>query len=108
MDIDKACDAFMQMVENEQYAKAHETLEKQWLELKKIDKDHALILKGLINGATSFEIKRRGRPIESALKIWNVYLKYKPLIQQIQTPYTNKYLQCANLLEKTYQKVFES
>lgn len=108
MNIEKACDDFICKVQNEEYAKAHESLEHEWLQLKKINKEHSLILKGLINGATSFEIKRRGRPLESALKIWNVYLKYKPLIDQVQTPYTYKYNQCADLLEKTYKKVFES
>ena len=106
MDIEKACDDFMQMVMDEEYAKAHEALEHQWLELKKIDKEHSLILKGLINGATSFELKRRGRPLESAMKIWNVYIKYKPLIKKLNTSHTNKYLECVNLLESTYKKVF--
>ncbi len=108
MNIEKACNDFMQMVIDEQYAKAHETLEHQWLELKKTDKQHSLILKGLINGATSFELKRRGRPIESAMKIWDVYLKYKPLIHQLDISHRDKYLECAKLLEETYKKVFES
>ncbi len=106
MNIEKACDDFMQMVINEEYAKAHETLEHQWLELKKIDKQHSLILKGLINGATSFELKRRGRPLESAMKVWNVYIKYKPLITEYNTPYRDKYLECGQLLENIYKKVF--
>jgi len=108
MDINSSCDKFIQMVKDEQYAQAHVTLEDIWKELKKIDKPHSNILKGLINGATSFEIKRKGRPIESALKIWSVYLKYKPLIKELDTPYTSKYYECCDLLEKTYKKVFES
>jgi len=108
MDIINGCDKFIQMVKDEKYAQAHETLEEIWKELKKTDKQHSLILKGFINGATSFEIKRRGRPLSSALKIWSVYEKYKPLIIKLNTPYTSKYLECSDVLEKTYQKVFKS
>ncbi|MEA1914973.1 MAG: DUF309 domain-containing protein [Campylobacterota bacterium] len=108
MNIEKSCDLFMQMVKDEHYAQAHETLEHEWKELKKTDRPHSQILKGLINGATSFEIKRRGKPLESALRIWAVYEKYKPLIVQLNTPHTEKYQECGDLLEKTYQKVFET
>jgi hypothetical protein len=108
MSLEENCDKFIQMIKDEQYADAHVVLEHSWKELKKIDRSHSNILKGFINGATSFEIKRRGKPIESALRIWSVYLKYKPLIEQLDTKYTKKYMQCCEILEETYKKEFKS
>jgi hypothetical protein len=93
----------MKMLKDEEYAQAHEVLEDTWKSLRQEGKkEQSNILKGLINGATFFELHRRGR--SSAPRVWQTYVKYRPLIDEIDSLHANKYRECAALLESLYHK----
>lgn len=97
---------FMRVVAEEDFVQAHEVLEDKWREWKKIphQKEESFILKGLINGATALALKRLGRD-ESALVVWETFLKYQPLIETLKSPLTPEYKAAEALLEAKYKKV---
>ncbi len=98
-------DDFITMVKNEKFAEAHEVLEDDWKAFRKEgNRDESYILKGFINGATSFELKRRGR--DSASRVWATYEKYRPLIDETDSLHVKKYEECALFLEAKHDEVF--
>jgi len=94
-----AIDRFIFAVENEMYVEAHELLEDDWnLYKKQGQKNKALVLKGLINGATAlalYHIKKRPAGYQ---KVWPVFLKYLPLLDDIEIEDKNKFYEAKNLL----------
>ena len=97
-------DDFMTMVEHSEFAEAHEVLEDDWKALRKEGKkDESNILKGFINGATAFELNRRGR--DSASRVWQTFVKYRPLINEIDSLHVKKYEECALFLEEKCEKI---
>ncbi len=101
-------DRFIFAVENGMYVQAHELLEDDWREYKKIWKDtqdeeyrkKAKAVQGLINGATAlalFFIKKRPH---SYKKIWEVFEKYKALLDCIELNEKQKYYEARDLLIK--------
>jgi len=74
-------ETFIQNLKDEAFSQAHETMEQQWKMYKK--EGHALtkLLKGYINGATAFELLRRDKR-EGAVRLWSVYEKYLPALQE--------------------------
>jgi hypothetical protein len=95
----KAINRFIFAVENEMYVEAHELLEDDWnLYKKQGQKNKALVLKGLINGATAlalYHIKKRPAGYQ---KVWPVFLKYLPLLDDIEIEDKNKFYEAKNLL----------
>ncbi len=90
---------FIQCLNEERFADAHEVMEQQWKEYKAIDHPLTKLLKGYINGATAFELIRRGRKIESAQKLWSVYEKYLPALQEGIEEY-DLFIEADRLLQK--------
>jgi len=76
----KTLEDFIQNLEDREFASAHTTMENQWKIYKKDDNPITKLLKGFINGATVFELVRRGK-IKGALGLWATYEKYLPLMQ---------------------------
>jgi len=72
---------FIQNLKDEEFAYAHEVMEHQWKQYKKQDHPLTKLLKGYINGATAFELLRRGKA-EGAVRLWAVYEKYLPALQE--------------------------
>ncbi len=79
--------AFIQNLKEEQFAEAHEVMEHQWKIYKKSDHPLTKLLKGYINGATAFELLRREKR-EGAERLWTVYEKYLPALQEGIEAYT--------------------
>jgi hypothetical protein len=75
-------DEFIKCLHEERFADAHEVMEHQWMRYKKQEHPLTKLLKGYINGATAFELIKRGRKIESAQKLWSAYEKYLPALQE--------------------------
>ncbi len=67
-----------------EFFKAHEALEEYWFPRRKTKSREVLIVKGFINAAVAFELKKRGR-LERALKVWETYLKFSKLIESNDT-----------------------
>ena len=103
----KPINDFMQMLQNGEYAQAHEVLEDDWKVLRSEGKkDESNILKGFINAATAFELRRRGR--HSAWRVWQTYLKYRPLIDAVETLHVKQYMECATYIDAKYEEVFRA
>jgi len=80
-------DRFIQNLNDGEFAKAHVTMEEQWKAYKKLDHPLTKLLKGFINGATAFELVRRGK-MDGAVMLWGTYEKYLPLLQSDIEEYT--------------------
>ena len=101
-----AIDRFIFAVENGYYVEAHELLEDDWNFYKKQGElNKALVLKGLINGATAlalFHIKKRP---ESYKKVWPAFEKYVPLLDNVDFEEKEKYYKVKDLLIKLSDEV---
>jgi hypothetical protein len=75
-----AIDEYKNMLLEKQFYEAHEKLEEYWFPRRKEKSRRVLIVKGFINAAVAFELKKRGRQ-ESALKVWLTYKKFSLLIE---------------------------
>jgi hypothetical protein len=80
-DLESALKAYLLLLDKQAYFEAHETLEKAWHLLRKTDHPLKNLVKGLINGAISFEhIKRDSENAQSkAQRVITSYERYKYL-----------------------------
>lgn len=90
---------FTVCLNEERYYDAHEALEEIWFPRRFEDDDEMRLLKGFINASVSFELIKRGRMPQSK-RTWKNYLKYRPLLYKIDSPYLNDYHKTARFLEK--------
>ena len=97
-------DEFITNLDKEEYYDAHESLEEIWFPRRFEDCDEVRLLKGLINASVSFELVKKGR-IESSKKVWKNYLKYKPLIENIESEYIQRYREIIIHVEKIKLKL---
>ena len=70
---------FIKCLDEERFADAHVIMEHKWKEYKKDGHELTKLLKGFINGATAFELIKRGN-IDGAKRLWEAYEKYLPLM----------------------------
>jgi len=68
---------FKELIEKEEYFKAHEILEEEWLKHKKNNNELQYPYRGLINAAVSLELKKRGRSKKTYKKVWENFKKYE-------------------------------
>ena len=97
---------FILCLDEQRFYDAHEVLESIWYKRRFEESDEMKLLKGFINSVVSFELKKRGK-INQAKKVWNNYLKYKPLLYKLDSKYLNKYHTISRHVEKinhTYLK----
>ena len=97
---------FIFAVENRMFVKAHELLEEDWKEYKKIYKQtndesyriKAKAVQGLINGATALALYFDKKRPNSYKKTWEVFKKYEPLIKISNLEILDDYLKAKNIL----------
>jgi len=94
----RVLEEFIQNLKDEVFAQAHEVMEHQWKIYKKQDHPLTKLLKGYINGATAFELVRRGKK-SGAAGLWKAYEKYLPALQEGIEEYT-LFLEADRLLQK--------
>ena len=90
---------FTTCLNEERYYDAHEAIEAIWYKRRFEDCDEIRLLKGFINSAVSFELRKKGREPQSK-RVWQNYLKYRPLLHKIDSPHLNKYHSIARHVEK--------
>lgn len=94
-----AIDRFIFAIENGYYVEAHELLEDDWNMYKKQgEREKALVLKGLINGATAlalYHIKKRPLGFD---KVWPAFIKYIPLLDEVNFEEKDKYYKAKKIL----------
>jgi len=81
---------FMLQLSQQEYYDAHESLEAIWFPKRFEDDDEIRLIKGFINASVSFELIKKGR-LDASDKVWKNYLKYKDLINKIDSIYTSYY-----------------
>ncbi|AFL67598.1 DUF309 domain-containing protein [Sulfurospirillum barnesii] len=99
----EAIELFLRVVENNQFVEGHEVLEDEWKRLKTLPEheNEAKILKGLINASTALALASKGKK-EGAMRVWQTYEKYAPLIMSTQTEHTPSYKEAQRLLQRKY------
>lgn len=103
---EEALEEFMVCLHEGRFYDAHETLEALWFVRRFEESDEVKLLKGFINAAVCFELIKKQRE-EAAKKVWKNYLKYRPLLYKIQSPYLSKYHEIARYVESIkYRKLF--
>ena len=104
-----AIDRFLFAIQNGYFVEAHELLEDDWNMYKKQEqKEKALVLKGLINGATAlalFYIKKKPQAYE---KVWITFLKYIPLLDNVDFEEKEKFYKAKEILEDINNKIVVS
>lgn len=98
-----AIEHFLEVVENDEFVEGHEVLEEDWHRLKKLSEytDEAKILKGLINASTALALACKGKK-EGAVRVWQTYEKYAPLIECTPSSHTAMYREAQALLLRKY------
>lgn len=101
-----AIDRFIFAIENEYFVEAHELLEDDWnLYKKQGQKEKALVLKGLINGATALALYFIKKRPEGYKKVWPVFLKYIPLLDKIELDNKNRFYEAKHILIKINSQI---
>lgn len=77
----KHLELFINDIENSQFYEAHEHLEEYWATIRKTNHPLKNLCKGFINGATAFELIRRGNE-KGARTLWSAHEKYLPIMQE--------------------------
>jgi len=83
-------DEFVLCLDEQRYYDAHEALEEIWFPRRFEDSNEMKLLKGFINASVSFELKKQNK-IPQSEKVWKNYIKYRPLLYKITSPYLNDY-----------------
>ncbi|MDY0115949.1 MAG: DUF309 domain-containing protein [Sulfurimonadaceae bacterium] len=92
---------FLACLYQERFFEAHEVLESLWFPRRFELCDEIKLLKGFINAAVSFELLKKERP-KAAQKVWQNYLKYKPLISSINSEYKEDFYKLSWHVEKIH------
>ena len=92
-------DDFIQNLKSKNFYDAHEDLEALWFPKRFENSDEARVLKGFINAAVSFELQKKGKA-EAAKKVWQNYMKYRVLLDSLDSCHLKKYLEIAQEIEK--------
>ncbi len=97
----KLLNEFSLCIDEKRYYDAHEALEELWYP-RRFEKDNEVkLLKGFINAAVSFELIKRSREKPSKTA-WKNYLKYRPLLYKLNSPFLNQYHSLARKIELIY------
>lgn len=100
-----AIQTFITMVQNEEFAPAHEILEHDWKEYKRQGEvQKAKALQGLINGTTALALYKMGK-VEGYKKVWETFLKYHTLLDTLELDEKDYFLEARALLFKKNEEV---
>ena len=97
--ITEAFAAFERALLEGRYYDAHEDIERLWYPRRTEEEDEVRLWKGFINAAVSFELMRRGRA-NPALRAWQTYLKYRPLLKKVVAERKELYVRIAEVVEQ--------
>ena len=100
----KEINNFIYLIKKEKYYDAHEALEELWFPNRKDKSAKFLLIKGFINASVAFELKKRGK-LSGALKVWENYKKYLPLINSCSQEDKNIFLPVIEVLENEHKKL---
>ena len=81
VSLKESLEIFIDDIKNDRFTDAHEHMEKYWKTIKKSDDPLKNLCKGFINGATAFELLKRGNQ-NGAKRVWKTFLKYLPILKE--------------------------
>jgi len=100
-----AIQEFIQLVQNDDFAPAHEVLEHDWKTYKRQGElQKAKALQGLINGTTALALYKKGK-IEGYAKVWETFIKYHTLLDEIELEGKDYFLKARALLFQKNKEV---
>lgn len=70
---------YKELIKQHRFFEAHEVLEEFWFPRRKEKTQKVLIVKGFINAAVAFELKKRNKD-KNAMRVWQTYIKFSKLI----------------------------
>ncbi|WP_353661547.1 DUF309 domain-containing protein [Hydrogenimonas sp. SS33] len=105
--MEELCSRFIDLIERGAYYEAHEALEEAWFPRRFEASDEVRLIKGFINASVAFELVKRGR-MKPAGQVWKVYLKYRPLLERVESSHAGSYRNVAQTLEERYERLFGS
>jgi len=79
--LEKALHSFIHDISHDKFYEAHEHLEEYWHTIRKTDHPLKNLCKGFINGATAFELIKRGNH-KGAITLWSAHEKYLVLMKE--------------------------
>ena len=99
-DLEGALKAYLRLLDQEEYFEAHEMLEEAWHHLRLSSHPLSNLVKGLINGAITFEhIKRNRKNVPSKdQKVISSYERYK-MMSTPQIKYAELFAQACEKIE---------
>jgi len=110
-DLEGALKAYMRLLDEEEYFEAHEVLEEAWHPLRLKKHPLANLIKGLINGAITFEhIKRNRANVKNkAQRVIASYERHKHLCVEGIEYYVlfDEACQKIEVLKKIYKEIFK-
>ncbi|MDQ7045557.1 MAG: DUF309 domain-containing protein [Sulfurimonas sp.] len=90
-------------LDEQRYYDAHEALEAIWFPRRFEDDKEMKLLKGFINASVSFELFKQDKILQSK-KVWKNYIKYRPLLYNVESSHSNTYHSIARYVEKIHLK----
>jgi len=97
---EKLLNEFSLCLDERRYYDAHEALEEIWYPRRFEDDNEIKLLKGFINASVSFELIKRGRE-EPSKTAWKNYLKYRPLLYRVDSPFLKQYHALSRKIERS-------
>ncbi len=98
----KSLELFIDDLKRDDFYAAHEDLEHYWHTIRKGEHPLKNLCKGFINGATAFELVKRGN-MDGAKRLWSAYEKYFPLMREGIENYA-LFCEADQLLRALYQE----
>ena len=105
MDINSKLKEIILLLEEDKFVEVHYMFEDFWKEYKKHEdtREESFILKAFVNASVSFELYNMQR-FENSNNVWNTYLKYENLIDNLETKNSLNYKKIKYIIYKKREK----
>ncbi len=105
MNINLKLEKIILLLQEKKFVKCHYIFEELWKEYKSHEdtREESFILKAFVNASVSFELYNMQR-YEHSNNVWNTYLKYEYLIEQINTNNSSNYKKIKEIIYKKRDK----
>ncbi|MBU0923443.1 DUF309 domain-containing protein [bacterium] len=105
MDINLKLEDIILLLKEEKFVQAHDVLEELWREYKNQEstRKESFILKAFVNASVSIELYNMQR-FEHSNNVWNTYLKYENLIDDLKSINNINYKKIKEIIYKKREK----
>jgi hypothetical protein len=105
MDINLKLEDIILLLKEEKFVQAHDVLEELWREYKNQEstREESFILKAFVNASVSIELYNMQR-FEHSNNVWNTYLKYENLIDDLKSINNINYKKIKEIIYKKREK----